>query len=150
MSKLKEAFDKQRSDRPQPPRYPTAEDWVVYWFGEPMDIGSPAIPVLCKVISVQPDTGTINGWGFLDPTMEFRDPQGRPVQAPPMVPVCHSPYSAQPRKKCWTFLEGMEQSQLGIKLDGDPDEEPLDSALFEVSLAPTLTGEEPEEEGSPA
>jgi len=143
MSRLKEALSKNKAALP--PRLPTAEEWVIYWFGEPMDLGTEAIPLLCKVISVHPESGSLNGWAFMDPMMEFRDPQGRPVQAPPMVPVKQSTYAENPRKGGWTFMETLREPSAVDEETGSVELFEEDAEVFSISLTPTATGDEEEQ-----
>tara|TARA_R110002110_G_scaffold77412_2_gene203560 strand:+ start:957 stop:1355 length:399 start_codon:yes stop_codon:yes gene_type:complete len=101
--------------------------WVVYMWGDPMTLGSPAVPMMTMVTSIAPGQGLVNGWAFSDPSIRASDPQGRPLQFPPVLPVVGSRYNKKPTKMSWMTLEDF--GNLQVKASPPPNEGEKDANL---------------------
>ena len=93
------------------PGSPT-EMWVAYMWGDPMVLGSPSVPMIALVTSLQNATGLVNGWAFSDPSIRATDPAGRPVQFPPVLPMVGSSYNKKPVKLSWMTLKDFANLQV--------------------------------------
>ena len=109
--KAKRESEDVRLDKMPIPGSPT-EMWVVYMWGDPIVLGSPAVPMMAMVTSVQLSTGLVNGWAFSDPSIRATDPAGRPVQFPPLLPIVGSSYNTKPVKLSWMTLKDFGNLQV--------------------------------------
>lgn len=88
-----------------PIRLPRPGETVEFTWADPAMVGAPKLTLglLVSLVLAGSKDGRVNGWVIMDPTMQMSDPQGRPVQVPPLVPVGNAAYSREPKPMTWRF-----------------------------------------------
>jgi hypothetical protein len=90
--------------RELPDDMPDLGEEVILLWQDPQLLGA-IIPMLLKVIGMDPETGKCWGWAWTDPTMVFETETGEKISPPPLMPVQQSWYNSKGKANHWFYLE---------------------------------------------
>ncbi len=86
------------------PMMPHPGQSVEFTWADPALLDSPRLVLGFIVSQASPlSASRVNGWVVMDPTMTMADQQGRPIQAPALVPVGNAAYCRDRKPMTWRF-----------------------------------------------